>query len=837
MKRRFDAAAADLPVIAVVPELTAALDRGRAAVLQAPPGAGKTTVVPLLLIRAAWMAGQRILMMEPRRLAARMAARRMAALLGEAVGQTVGYRVRLERRIGPQTRIEVVTEGVLTGLLQQDPALEGVGLVIFDEFHERHLESDLGLALCREIQQVFNRDLRLLVMSATIATEPVAALLGDAAVIRASGRQFAVETRYLPPDRRQPLEQVVAAAVARAAAETDGSMLVFLPGALEIRRTAMRIGRLGLGPQWIVAPLFGQLSRREQDLAVAPAPAGRRKIVLASAIAETSLTIEGIRVVVDSGLARRPRFDVASGMTRLVTVPVTRDAADQRRGRAGRTAPGRCYRLWSEAEHAALAPRQRAEILDVDLAGMALELARWGVSDPGQLAWLDPPPDAAFGEARRLIARLGALESDGRISTHGRAMARLPVHPRLAHMLLCARQSGKGWAACILAAVLSERDPLRSMPGASDIDLRRRVDLVAGGQRPDAGTADPGWHLQRLARLLARRLGTAPAGALDERLGPLLAWAYPDRIAQRRVGARGRFLLANGREAVCEGHDPLAGAPWLVIAEMDGERRQARIFLAAAYDARSLEDQFGADFRSCDEVVWEAARQAVAARRTVRFGALVVRGEPLAAPAADQVAAAMLAGIRAAGLDCLPWTRDLRAWQQRVVFVRRVMPEMDWPDVSDPALAADLDRCLGPFLNGVRSLSALGRIDLAGALRSLLNGEQRRWLDQLAPTHLTVPSAARLPLDYAGEVPVLAARIQQMFGCRQTPAVADGRQPVLLHLLSPAGRPAQITQDLAGFWTHSYPAVRKALRGRYPKHPWPEDPLAAPATNRAKPHK
>ncbi len=547
--------------------------------------------------------------------------------------------------------------------------------------------------------------------------------------------------------------------------------------------------------------------------------------MLATAIAETSLTIEGIRVVIDSGLERRPRFDPSSGMTRLVTLPVSRDTADQRRGRAGRTAPGVCHRLWSAHENGGLVESRRAEILETDLAALALELACWGTTDPRSLAWLDAPPEAPFEAARRLLDRLGALDAGGRITAHGRAMARLGVHPRLAHMLLCAREQGEGWAACLLAAVLSEPDPLRSMPGPANIDIHDRIEMAAAGQDMAGG------RLQRLARFFARRLKVPAKASSDFSAGALLARAYPDRIAKLRDGSRGRFVLANGREAVCDGRDHLAGSPYLVIAEMDGERPRGRIFMAAGYDRESLENQFGDQCEMIETVAWDQARQMVAAHREIRFGALILHREPAARPDPQQVAAALCEGIRRLGIKRLPWTGALRGWRQRVAFVHRALPQDGWPDLSDETLAANLESWLEPYLAGVRSV---GQIDLDAALKGCLDRHRQHLLDRLAPTHLVVPSGARLPLDYSGPVPVLAARVQQMFGCHETPAVADGRQPVLIHLLSPAGRPVQITQDLAGFWSTSYPEVRKALRGRYPKHPWPEDPLAARPTDRAK---
>jgi len=768
----------------------------------------------------------------------------MAAERGEAVGETVGFRVRLESRVGPRTRIEVVTEGILTRRLQSDPGLSGVGLVVFDEFHERHLETDLGLALCREIQGVLNDDLRLLVMSATLEAEPVAALLGAAPVIRAEGRSFPVETVYLPPRREAPLEREVAAAVALAAGRHPGDILAFLPGAAEIRRVAARLEAEPLGPEWIVAPLLGQLPREAQDRAIAPAPPGRRKVVLATSIAETSLTIEGVRVVVDSGRMRVPRFDVGSGLTRLATVPVTRDAADQRRGRAGRTAPGVCYRLWSEAAQAGLRPRRVPEILEADLAPLALELAGWGVEDARRLAWLDPPPAGALAQARELLGALAALGDDGRVTPHGRAMAELPVHPRLAHMLLAAREAGLGAAACDLAALLTERDVIHFPGGAPDADLDLRLEaldgLRAGGRPLPNGAAldrPAARRVLQVAENLQRRLGVGEARGRARPAGRLLAWAYPDRVAQRRPEALGRFRLANGRGAFLDPTAPLAAADYLVAADLDGDRREARIFRAAATDLPAILEQFGPRLERSSEVVWDPGRGSVRAARRLRLGALTLKRERLADPAPEAVREALLQGIRQAGLACLPWTRSLRAWQERVVFLGRLFPGGEWPDVADAALERDLETWLAPHLDGRQSLRDLAGLDLAAILQGRLAWGARRRLDELAPTHWTVPSGSRRPIDYSGEVPVLAVRVQEMFGATETPAVAGGRQPLLLHLLSPAGRPVQVTRDLAGFWRTGYPEVKKDLKGRYPRHHWPDDPLTAAPTARAKPRK
>jgi len=832
-----------LPVEAVLEDVQQALSDNASAVLQAPPGAGKTTCVPLYLLLSSWLEGRKILVLAPRRLAARAAAGRMAELLQERVGQTVGYRVRLDSRISAATRIEVITEGVLTRMLQSDPSLEGVGLVIFDEFHERSLDADLGLALCLDMQGVLNQELRLLIMSATIETAPIAELLHGAPVIACRGRSFAVETRYV--GRHTPVfsSEAIGAAVLSAVGSESGSILVFLPGAVEIRQVAQLLGKAGLGPDWIIAPLFGNLPRSGQDRAIEPAPDGKRKIVLATSIAETSLTIEGIRVVVDSGLQRVPRYDVRSGLTRLVTIPVSRAAADQRRGRAGRLGPGICLRLWSDRIHYTLPAAHRPEILEADLTGLVLELAIWGVGDPGRLRWLDPPSASAFDSACRLLRSLGALDDDGRISDHGNRMAALPLHPRLAHMMLAADSMDQGGVACDLAALLGERDVLRFDRGRTDADMRIRLDLVqAAGRKqplayPDA-TIDFSAvrRVVRTANQLRRRLGVSAGECHAASIGRLLAWAYPDRVARRRPTGRGSFLLANGRGAFLDPVEPLAAETFVIAVELDGNRRNARIYKAAACDVDILMEQFAEQVQWAETVAWDLQRRVVAARRDLKLGALTLRSEPLSTPDPHQLLAALLEGIRQQGLDCLPWTRALRHWQNRVCFLRRLAEDQQqWPDASDGGLLLHLAQWLAPYLAGVTRLRDLARIELKKALAGMLSYQQRRLMDELAPTHLTVPSGSRIPIDYSGEVPVLAVRLQEMFGLSKTPAVAGGRQALLIHLLSPAGRPVQITQDLAGFWQNGYPEVKKELKGRYPKHYWPDDPLQAQATARVRP--
>lgn len=834
-----------LPVHPVLNELEAALDRHGSAVLIAPPGAGKTTAVPLVLLNAAWLQGRRILLLAPRRLAARAAAFRMAALLNEPAGETVGYRMRMESRVGPRTRIEVITEGVLTRMLQADPALNGVGLVIFDEFHERSLDADLGLALCREIQGVFNETLRLLVMSATLDPAPVAALLDQAPLIQCDGRSFPVQTRYVPPHRCRSVEHAVADTVVRSSRADEGNILVFLPGTPEIRRVARLLTGVGLAEKWDVAPLYGNLPRDAQDAAISPPSAGRAKIVLATAIAETSLTIEQIQVVVDSGLQRAPRFDPRAGLTRLVTLPVSRASADQRRGRAGRLGPGICYRLWREATHAALNPRNRPEILAADLSGLALELALWGAASPEALGWLDPPPAGAFAQARALLGDLGALD-DRAVTAHGRRMAELPLHPRLAHMVLAGREAGLGRTACDVAALLSERDPLHAAGAGREADLRLRLDLLqahrehASRSLPQAGGVDRAAlrRILKAAALLQRRLGLRDGPPTPSEAGRLLAWAYPDRVARRRPDRRDYYHMANGRTAFFEPPDPLGVHEFLVIAELDGDRRDARIFLAAAYDRDTLMDQFAHRIRWEASVAWDDRRQAVMAERRQHLGALTLHSEPPADPDPQALTDAMIAGIRRMGIGVLPWTGALRTWQARVMLLRRLdAGQADWPDLSDDALAADLESWLMPYLTGITSIKALSRLDLTGALHGRLSWRQRQRLDTLAPTHIVVPSGARRPIDYSTEPPVLAVRLQEMFGTAETPAIAAGRLPLRLHLLSPAGRPVQITQDLADFWRNGYADVKKELMGRYPKHYWPDDPLTAQPTSRAKPRR
>jgi ATP-dependent helicase HrpB len=836
-----------LPVEEALPALRAALAApGAAAVLQAPPGAGKSTRLPLALLDELWVAAGRILMLEPRRLAARAVAARMAATLGEPVGRTVGYRIRDEVRVGAATRIEVITEGILTRLLQDDASLPGVTLLIFDEFHERSLHADLGLALALEARATLREDLRLLVMSATLDGARVAALLGGAPLISSEGRLYPVDTVWLGrPPREARLEDAMASACRRALSETAGDVLAFLPGEAEIRRVAERLAPGAAAGQALrIHPLYGNLPAAEQDAALAPAPPGARKLVLATPIAQTSLTIEGVRAVVDSGLARVPRFDPGIGMTRLVTLPISQAAAEQRAGRAGRVAAGVCYRLWSREEHPRLSAFDTPEIMQADLAPLALELAVWGTADPAALPFLDRPPAAAHAQARALLQQLDALDAAGRITAHGRALARLPLHPRLAQMCVRGAVLGAARLACELAALLEERDVLRGPPAQRETDIELRLALLRGRQtlaEGDRGTLE---RVRQSARRLLERLGPGqPANGGNIGPGALLALAYPERIAQRRSApapeqrdaGHARYLMANGKGAYFAQPDALARSEYLVLAQLDGTAREARIFQAAALAPDDIEDLFAARVETRRSVRWDARERAVLARRQRTYGALLLEDalDPQADPGA--VRAALLDGIRELGMDGLPWTETARRWQARVALLAAAQPEGGWPEVSDAALLHGLEHWLAPWLDGMSRAAHLARLDLMAALQTLLDHRQQRTLDELAPTHLVVPTGSRLALDYTAAGPVLAVRLQEMFGCADTPRIVGGRVPVTLHLLSPAQRPVQVTQDLAGFWRGSYADVKKDMKGRYPRHHWPDDPWQAAPTRRAKP--
>ncbi len=821
-----------LPIDAVLEPLRRALEANQRVVLLAPPGAGKTTRAPLALLNSAWLAGKKILMLEPRRIAARAAARRMAQSLGEEVGETIGYRVRMDSKVGPRTRIEVITDGVFTRMIQDSPDLDGVGAVLFDEFHERSLEGDLGLALCLEAQDALRPDLRLMPMSATLDGAKVAAFLDDCPVIESQGRAYAVETFWRPRGPRDHLSQSVARVVREALQSHDGSVLVFLPGIREIRQTAADLS--GLPDDVDLVSLYGDLSGVEQDRAIRPPPPGRRKVVLATSIAETSLTIEGVRVVVDAGHMRAPRFDPGSGMTRLVTSQVPRSNADQRRGRAGRTAPGVCYRLWSEQEDRALSPFAQPEIATADLTGLALELALWGQM-AANLRWMDPPPTAALGHAQDLLRDLGALGIDQKITPRGRAIARLPAHPRLAAMLLSATDQGDGALACMIAALLGERDLFRG--GPRDPDLRPRIAVLMDARAGAAGI-DPAVlaSVRQRDSDLRRRLKLSrdiKPGALD-RVGELVAMAYPDRIAKRRPGGDPRYLMLGGRGAILDPLDSLASEPWLAIADLDGGGRESRIWSAAPLDGEALLGRLADRIETTSLVVWDDANETLSARRVTRLGPILLREEPLPGLPANEIGPAVISALKQRGVGLLPWSESAVRVRERLRFAASVDGSDAWPDVSDTGLTVRLEDWLAPAVAALPRLSAFGKIDLGATLLASLSFQQRRDLDQVAPERITVPSGSSIMIDYAAEVPVAAVKLQEMFGAREQPSVGRGRVPLLLHLLSPAGRPIQVTRNIGGFWTSSYQDVRKDLRGRYPKHPWPEDPLTAVPTRHVK---
>ena len=823
---RFDQS---LPIDAALPELTAALREQTSAVLVAPPGAGKTTRVPLVLAQEAWATDRRIIVLEPRRLAARAAAERMARTLGEPLGETVGLRVRFGSNVSRRTRIEVVTEGIFTRMIVDDPTLEGVAAVLFDEFHERSLDADLGLALARDAQQGLREDLRLLVMSATLDGARVARLLGDAPIIASEGRAFPVETRYLGRDPQAPIERQVADAVLRALAEQSGSLLVFLPGAGEIRRTETLIRERLRDPQVDVVTLYGALDRAEQDRAILPAPPGRRKVVLATAIAETSLTIEGVRVVIDSGLARLPRYEPDAGITRLETMRVSRAAADQRRGRAGRTEPGVCYRLWDEPQTASLAPFAPPEILAADLSSFALDLAQWGVSDPAALPFLDPPPKGAWSEAVALLRTLDALDADGRITETGRVLRSLPLPPRLARMVVAAAAHGAAGLAAEIAAILTERGL-----GGDDVDLIHRLEQLRR-DRSRRGS-DARALAARWAELAQTHAGAAQPIPGEGDLSPaaLLALAYPDRVARAR-GQDGQFLLAGGRGAAVDPVSALARAPFLAVGELTGTAARSRILLAAAITPEEIERLFADRIARRDEIVFDPAAASLRGRQMRRLGALVLAERPVAVTAGPETVPLMAEGIAKLGLDRLPWTKSLAQWRDRVMFLRQAEGE-EWPDLSDAALTATIGDWLAPALADVTALGQLTPDAFATALMGLLPWALRRRLEAEAPTHFEAPTGSRLPIDYAAEGgPTVAVRVQELFGLAQHPTIAGGRVPLVLELLSPAHRPVQVTRDLPGFWRGSYAAVKSEMKGRYPRHPWPDDPMAAPPTRRAKP--
>ena len=818
------------PIAEVLPELIKALEARNVAVLQAPPGAGKTTRVPIALLGAPFCAGTRIIMLEPRRLAAVNAARFMAQSLGEEVGQTVGYSIRFDRKVSAATRIEVVTEGILARRLQSDPLLEGVGAVIFDEFHERSLTSDLSLALCRDVQLGLREELRIVVMSATLDAAPVAALLGDAPLVSSSGRRFPVELRYPKSEPTGRLPEAACAAVVRALGESAGDILVFLPGAGEIRRCE-RLLKESAGGDILVAPLYGDLPFAAQELAILPA-AGRRKVVLATNIAETSLTIEGVRVVVDTGYSRQLRFDPSTGLNRLEMLRISAASAEQRAGRAGRVAPGICYRLWTEHTQRTLLPFTPAEIRVSDLTPLALDLALWGVRDPASLSFLDPPPAAHLAEGRALLAQLGALDR-GSITALGKLMAALPMHPRLAAMLIAGQSLGAGPLACTLAALLSERDLLPRGGGSlSESDLLDRVDALEQRVDPVACRS-----IERVAGYFRKAL-RVPEGVLRRDaplVGELLMRAYPDRVARERSPGSGRYLMANGTGARLSARSHLRAQPFIVAVEVEGGGAEGEIHVASAVSLDAVRATCGAAITRGKKVFWDDREGRVVARDEERLGALLLSERP-AAPSAEETTAALVQGILSGpGIGGLNWSTEAQEYRNRVSFLARELPEEGLPELTDARLAAEIGHWLLPHLSGVRTLAALARVELLAPLKGMLNWKEQKLVDDGAPTHLTVPSGSRVRLVYLADgAPYLAVKLQEMFGLAETPRVAFGRVPVVIHLLSPARRPIQVTADLSSFWNGAYREVCKELKGRYPRHPWPDNPWEAQATRQVK---
>jgi ATP-dependent helicase HrpB len=849
LPRSFDT---PLPIDAVLDDLARTLVGNNAAVLVAPPGAGKTTRVPLALLDAPWVKGKKIIVLEPRRIAARASAERMAHTLGEKVGETVGYRVRFGSKISRATRIEVVTEGIFSRQILDDPELAGVAAVLFDEFHERSLDADLGLALARDAQTGLREDLRLLVMSATLDGARVAELLGEAPVVASEGRAFPVETRYLGRKADAPIERQMADAIANALRADPGSVLAFLPGAAEIRRTQNLLTERIHDASIEIVALFGALDAAVQDRAIAPPPKGHRKVVLATSIAETSLTIEGVRIVVDSGLARVPRYEPDIGLTRLETVRASRAAVDQRRGRAGRTEPGVCYRLWDEPQTASLAAYTQPEILSADLSSLVLDLAQWGVSDPSSLAFLDPPPAPALKEARELLGELGALDSDGRITTEGKSLRALALPPRLARMIVDSHRLGAGRIAADIAAVLTERGL-----GGDHADLDVRLDAFRRDRSQRAEAARN--QAQRWASQVASSSPSALVGAEasearsrgrgDENgkaraaghelpsTGVMLALAFPDRVAKNR--GNGSFVLANGRGAALEQTTALSRAPYIAVAELVGTAMQGRILLAAPITQVEIEAHFADHIETVDEISFDRAAMALRARRKRTLHAITLSETPLALTPSAETARILADGLTASGLDQLPWSKPVKQWRDRVMFLRAAESpgsENPWPDLSDNALAAEREAWLVPALLDKTSLKAFSAGDLSEALQARLPWALRSRLDREAPTHFEAPTGTQLAIDYEAEQgPTIAVRLQELFGLTSHPSIARGAIPLVLELLSPAHRPVQVTRDLPGFWRGSYAGVRSDLRGRYPRHPWPEDPASAMPTRRVKP--
>ncbi|WP_457552639.1 ATP-dependent helicase HrpB [Desulfobacula sp.] len=841
-----------LPIEKHIPDIKEALEISRCAVIQAPPGAGKTTRVPLALLDEPWLAGKKIILLEPRRLAAVSCAGHMAGLLKERVGQTIGYQIRLDRKISPMTRIEVITEGIFTRKIQGDPFLENVGLVIFDEFHERNIHSDLGLALCLETFEALRGDLCILVMSATMDVSAVSNLLGDAPIILSKGKSFPVETIYMPlishQNRAAPIEMACFWAIQKALAEASGDILVFLPGIKEIRRLDSILMK-NLDSKVHVYLLYGNLSQKEQSNAFLPSSLGERKIVLATSIAETSITIDGVGIVIDSGLMRVPRFSLQTGMSLLSTLSVSKAAADQRRGRAGRTAPGRCYRLWSEYDNSLLKAFTRPEILSIDLSRVVLELAAWGVSDPKQLKWLDLPDKKFFDSAKNLLKNLEALDKKGHITLHGKKMAAAGLHPRISHMIIKADEKGQGLLACRIAAILNERDIIHFGKQRVDPDIRLRLEIIDTmthkkkiWQKEFNINKDIIHRIIKSEKKMAGDFGIKPTKINSEKAGALLAYAYPDRIAQKRNKKDNTFVMASGKGAFFTAANDVSINDYIVAVHLDGNPSNAKIFLAAPYSKKDLKTDFCDAFQTLHTLEWDKKINAIKSKEKIIFASLIVEQRTLSDIDQDMACDILIKQIQRAGLRLLPWTQKIESVKQRAQFLKGTGRFEALPDVSDTTLEKQIEAWLKPFLKGIFSLKQLEKMDLKSAFLSLLTWEQRQTIEEMAPTHIMVPSGSKKPLKYHCEnglldSPVLEVRLQEMFGLCSTPKIAGLTIPVTLHLLSPAGRPVQVTKDLESFWKNIYKDVKKDLMGRYPKHFWPDDPLKAIPTNRVRPKK
>jgi len=817
------------PIDAVVPQLLETFQHKNNIVLSAPTGAGKTTRVPISLLASGWMAGKKMILLEPRRLAARRAAEYMAAQLGEPVGQTVGYRIRGDTVIGKNTRIEVVTEGILTRLLQHDPDLPGTAMIIFDEFHERSINADLGLALTLDVQEHLRNDVRVLVMSATLDGLAVANLLGDAQVVESAGFLYPVTTKYASFVSDKSMETRMADAVLRALADHEGDVLAFLPGRREIHRVENLLWEKHISKDIIVHALFGDASYQQQSAALSPAPDGKRKVILATSVAETSLTIEGVCVVIDSGLVRTSRFDVRRGMSGLVTVPVSKAVADQRRGRAGRRQPGVCYRLWTETEQAQLSDYPQPEIKNADLAPLVLDLAQWGTPTGNTLRFLDQPPEPHLAQARTLLEDLGAVDHLGKLTAHGRAMAELPLHPRFSSMILRGMEYDFGALACDIAALLEERDILAGRKD-SDIDLALRLHTLNQKRIGDEGNIE---RISAQSKRLRQLLGIRKESKDREENTPgmLLAHAYPERIARRRENNSNRYLMANGTTCVLPKGSLLDREEFLAVGEVDGIGTEVRIYLAAPLAKKDVQHVFADSITEEEDIRWSSSDEAVIARTISRLGAIILSEQNIDLHG-DKVNTAMLDGIRQMGLGCLPWDKESRSLQQRSEWLRKYLSPAPWPDLSDSNLIQTADKWLAPFLDGMWKKDQLSSIPLLTILQSHITRSIMQQIDSLTPSHLKLPSGSLAALDYSGNQPVLAVRLQELFGQVNTPKICSGKVNVLIHLLSPARRPLAVTQDLNSFWTNTYPEIRKQMRSRYPKHFWPEDPLTAKPTNR-----